>query len=181
VFNYTLARGGKIDYYDGHGADLIYEMAIAKSSQGQALPNSTFPPGGVIKQEIDGGRGLGQFEVYPCMVAFDDGTFLGPPFLFTFLMQMRADNAKGFGAIITDLKSARDSADPKTFLNDRVKRVRKSGRSAEERYRYLEIVASALSPSGNTPLDKKTIVDFISGLEAEEEMLASHSTIRERE
>lgn len=116
------------------------------------------------------------------MVAFDDGTFIGPPFLFTFLIQMRADNAKTFGAIITDLKSARDSADPKTFLNDWVKRVRKSGgRSAEERYRYLEIVASALSPSGNAPLDKKTIIDFISGLETEEEMLARQSTIRKRE
>lgn len=65
VFNYTLARGGKIDYYDGRGADLIYEMAIAKSSQGQALPNSTFPPGGVIKQEIDGGRGPGHLRCTP--------------------------------------------------------------------------------------------------------------------
>jgi len=111
VFNYTFTHGGKTDYYDGRGADLAYDLAIAKTSQ-QALPNSTFP-GGVVGQEINGGRAHGQFEVYPCMVAFDDGAFIGPLSLMKFLMQMRADSAKAFGALVADLKSARDSADPK--------------------------------------------------------------------
>jgi hypothetical protein len=179
VFNYTFTHGGKTDYYDGRGADLVYEMAIAKSRQ-QALPNSTFPPGGVVEQEINGGKGHGQFEVYPCMVAFDDGTFIGPASLVKFLMKMRADSAK---ALVADLKSARDSADPKTFLTNRAQQVKRTskGRSGEEPYRYLEIVASGLSSSGNTPLDRKTITDHVSALQAQQEMLVKQSTFRKTE
>lgn len=182
VFNYTFTHGGKTDYYDGHGADLVYEMAIAKSSH-QALPNSTFPPGGVVEQEIKGGRQHGKFEVYPCMVAFDDGTFIGPPSLVKFLMQMRADSAKAFGALVADLKSARDSADPKAFLTNRAQQVKRTskGRPSEEPYRYLEIVASGLSSSGNTPLDRKTITDHVSALLAQQEMLVKQSTFRKTE
>jgi hypothetical protein len=182
VFNYTFTHGGKTDYYDGRGADLVYEMAIAKSSQ-QPLPNSSFPPGGVVEQDVKGSRGHGQFEVYPCMVAFDDGTFIGPPSLVKFLMQMRTDSAKAFGALIADLKSARDSADPKAFLTNRAQQVKRTskGRLGEEPYRYLEIVASGLSSSGNTPLDRKTITDDVSALQAQQEMLAKQSTFRKTE
>ena len=182
VFSYTFTQGGKTDYYDGRGADLVYEMAIAKSSQ-QPLPNSTFPPGGVIEQGINGGKGHGQFEVYPCMVAFDDGTFIGPASLVKFLMQMLADNAKAIGALVADLKSARDSADPKTFLTNRAQQVKRTskGRSGEEPYRYLEIVASGLSSSGNTTLDRKTITDHVSALQAQQEILIKQSTSRKTE
>jgi len=156
-------------------------MAIAKSSQ-QALPNSTFPPGGVVEQEVNVSRGPGQFQVYPCMVAFDDRTFVGPPSVVKFLMQMRADSAKAFGALVADLKSARDSADPKIFLTNRAQEVKRTskGRSGEEPYRYLEIVASGLSSSGNTALDRKTITDQVSALQAQQEMLIKHSTFARR-
>lgn len=173
VFNYTFTHGGKTDYYGTHGADLVYEMAMVKGSPEQTLPNSNLAPGIVIKQEISGGRGHGQFEVFPCMVAFEDGTFIGPPSLSKFLMHMRADNAKALGALIADLKIARDSVDPKTFLTNRAKQIKRisRGRSDEEPYHYLEIVASGLSPSGNTPQDRKIITDHVSALQAQQEML----------
>ncbi|SRR5713226_3975281 len=182
VFNYTFTHGGKTDYYDGRGADLIYEMAIAKNSQ-QVLPNSSFPPGGVVEQGVKGGRGHGQFEVYPCMVAFDDGTFIGPPLLVKFLTQMRSDSAKAFSALVADLKSARDSAAPKAFLTNRARQVKRTskGRLGEEPYRYLEIVASGLSSNGNTPLDRKTITDHVSALQGQQEMLVQQSTFRKTE
>jgi hypothetical protein len=182
VFNYASTHGGKTDYYGGRGADLVYEMAIAKSSQ-QALPNSAFPPGGVVEQEINAGREHGQFEVYPCMVAFDDGTFIGPPSMVQLLMQMRADSAKALGGLVADLKSARDSSNPKTFLTNRAQQVKRTskGRSGEELYRYLEIVASGLSSSGNTPLDRKTITAHVSALQAQQEMLVKQSTFRKTE
>jgi hypothetical protein len=52
------------------------------------------------------------------------------------------------------------------------------GRSDEEPYRYLEIVASALSESGNTPIDGKTVSEHVSALEAEQEMLVEQSTLK---
>jgi len=178
VFNYTFTHGGKTDYYGALGEDFVYEMAMAKGSPEQTLPNSTLPPGGVVKQEIRGGRGHGQFEMYPCVVAFEDGTFIGPPSLSTFLTHMRADNAKAFGALIADLRLARDSVDPKALLTNRAKQIKRigKGRSDEEPYRYLEIVASELSPSGNTPLDRKIITDHVSALQAQQEMLVEQST-----
>ena len=178
IINYTFTHGGKTDYYGALGTDLVYEMAMVRGSGDQILPNSTFPPGGIMKQEIRGGGRHGQFEVFPCVVAFEDGTFIGPPWLSKFLMDMRADNAKAFGALISDLKLARDSVDAKTFLINRAKQIKRisKGSSDEEPYRYLEIVASGLSPSGNTPLDRKTITGYISGLQAQQEMLVEQST-----
>jgi len=183
IFNYTFTHAGKTDYYSGHGADLVYEMAFSKGGPEQTLPNSIFPPGGALTEKIYGGRGRGEFDVYPCMVAFDDGTFIGPPFLMKALMGMRADNAKAFGALVVDLKSARDSADPKTFLTNRAKQIKRitRGRSGEEPYRYLEIVASSLSPSGSTPLDKKTITAHISALKAQQETLVRQSKFTKTE
>jgi hypothetical protein len=180
ILNYTFTHCGKTDYYDGHATDLVYEMAISRGSREQALPNSNFSPGGVVKQEMYGGRRHGQFEVYPCLVAFEDGTFIGPPYLWEILTHMRADNAKGFDALIADLKLARDSADPRTFLTNRAKQIKRmsKGRSDEEPYRYLEIVASALSESGNTPIDGKTVSEHVSALEAEQEMLVEQSTLK---
>ena len=180
VFNYTFAHGGKTDYYDGRGADLIYEIASAKNTQ-QVLPS--FPPGGVVEQDVKGGSGHGQFQVYPCMVLFDDGTFIGPPVLVKFLTQMRLDTAKGFGALVADLKSARDSADPRAFLTRRAQQVKRAsnGRLGEEPYRYLEIVASSLSSNGNTSLDRKSISDHISALQAQRETLVQQSRFRNAE
>jgi hypothetical protein len=178
IFNRTFIQGGKTTYYGTSGADLVYEMALAKASQEQVSPNSTFPPGGVVHEEISGGIGHGQFEVYPCMVAFEDGTFIGPRSEFELLVQMRAGSAKEFAALVADLKSAQGSSDPKTFLADRAKHIKRTstGRLAEEPYSYLQVVASSLSASGNTPLDRKTITEHISGLQAEQEMLVQQST-----
>jgi len=178
VFNYTFTHGGKTDYYGALGADLVYEMAMVRGGGGQTLPNSTFPPGGIMKQEVRGGGRHGQFAVFPCMVLFEDGTFVGPSSLSKFLMDMRADNAKAFGALIADLKLARDSVDAKAFLTNRAKQIKRisKGRSDEEPYRYLEIVASGLSPSGNTSLDRRVISDHISGLQTQQEMLVEQST-----
>ena len=182
VFNYAFTHGGITDYHDGRGADLVYEMAIAKSSE-QALPNSAFPPGGVFEQEVNGGREHGQFEMYPCMVLFDDGTYIGPPSPVQILMQLRSDSAKALGSLVADLKSARDSSNPKTFLKNRAQQVKRTskGRPSEEPYRYLEIVASGLSSSGNTPLDRKAITDHVSTLQAQQEMLVKQSTFRKTE
>src|SRR5262249_41872522 len=172
VFNHTFTHGGKTDYYAGTGTDLVSEMAIAKSSPEQTLSNSTFTPAGVVKQEIRGGGRDGQFEVFPCLVVFDDGTFVGPSSLWKILRKARANHAKAIGALVADLKLAQDSADPKTLLTNRAKQVKKisKGRSDEEPYRYLEIVASALSQTGNTPLDRKTLTDHLSALQAQQEM-----------
>jgi len=68
ILNYTFAHDGKTDYYGGHGADLVYEMAVSKQNPKQ----TTFLPGVVIKQEITGQRGHGQFrfrraeQIHPC-------------------------------------------------------------------------------------------------------------------
>src|SRR6267154_678751 len=174
VLNYTFAHNGKTDYYDGHGVDLVYEMAVSKQNPEQ----TTFLPGVVIKQEIAGQRGHGQFEVFPCMVGFEDGTFTGPHSLWEFLVQMRGENAKAFSALVADLQSAHDASDPKTFLVNRAKQVKKTSRgtSGDEPYRYLEIVASGLSLSGNTLLDRKAIADSISALQAEQEFLVKQSS-----
>ncbi len=183
VFNYTFSDSGKTDYYGALGEDLVYEMAMVKSSHEGTLPNSTLPPGGVVKQEIRGGRGHGQFEVYPCMIAFEDGTFIGPPSLSKFLTHMRADNAKAFGALIDDLKLARDSIDPKTFLTNRAKQIKRisTGRSGEEPYRYLEIVASELSLSRNAPPNRQIITDLVSALQTQREMLVEQSNLGKTE
>ncbi len=183
VFNYTLTHGGKTDYYGALGTDLVYEMAMVRGSGEQSLPNSSLPPGGVLKQEIRGSGREGQFAVFPCMVSFEDGTFIGPRSLSKFLMHMRANNAKAFGALIDDLKLARDSVDPRTFLTNRAKQIKRisKGRSDEEPYRYLEIVASGLSPSGNIPLDRKIITDHVSALQVQREMLVEQSNLGKTE
>ena len=179
LINYTFTHGGKTDYYGALGTDLVYEMAIVRGSGDQILPNSTFPPGGIMKQEVRGGGRHGQFAVFPCMVMFEDGAFIGPTWLSRDLMHMRADNAKAIGALIADLKLARDSVDPKTFLTNRAKQIKKisKGRSDEEPYRYLEIFASELSPSGSTILDRKVITDLVSALQRQQELLVEQSTL----
>jgi hypothetical protein len=179
VINHTYTHGGKTDYYGALGTDLVYEMAMMKGSGDQTLPNATFPPGGVVKQEVRGGGRHGQFAVFPCMVLFEDGTFIGPTWLSKDLMHMRADNAKAIGALIADLKLARDSPDPETFLINRAKQIKRisEGKSGEEPYRYLEIVASGLSPSGTTPMNRKTITTHISALQTQQEMLIEQSTL----
>jgi hypothetical protein len=174
VLNYTFAHDGKTDYYDGHGTDLVYEMAVSKQHPKQA----SFSSGTVNKKEISGPRGRGRFEVYPCMVAFEDGTFIGPASVWDFLVRARADNAKALGALIADLRSAHDSSDAKTFLVNRARRVKNmsSGTSGEEQYRFLEIVASGLSASGNTPLDRNAIADSISALQAQQAFLIKQAS-----
>jgi hypothetical protein len=183
VLNYTFAHDGKTDYYDGRGADLVYEMAVSRHSGEQDVASSNFLPGVVIKQEISGPRGHGQFEVFPCMVAFEDGTFIGPRSLWEFLVQMRAENAKALNALIADLRSAHDSSDPKTFLAIRAKQLKEmsKGTSGDEPYRFLEIVASGLSASGNTLIDRRAIAKSISALEAEQEFLTRQSSFGKTE
>jgi hypothetical protein len=180
VLNYTFTDGGKTDYYDGHGEDLLYEMALLKGSRKKARPNSTLLPGEILKQEIRGGGEHGKFEVFPCMVAFEDATSVGPPTLLTFVMQMRAEIAKEIGALIADLKLAQDSANPTLVLTNRAKQIERTnvGRMGEEPYRYLEVVAAELS-TDSTALNRRVIDDHISALHAQQEVLIKQSTVGE--
>jgi len=48
-------------------------------------------------------------------------------------------------------------------------------------FHLARIVASGLSQSGNTPLDRKTLTDHMSSLQAQQEMLVEQSTFNKTE
>ena len=174
VLTYTVKRGGRTDYYSGLGKDFVYEMAVAQYSKKPTPPNSTLRPGEVYRTQLGRGKTSRAFEVYPCMVAFDDGTGIGPASVLTMLMRMRSDNAKLLGELIADLELARDSGDPRAALLVRAKRLKQNWGTVTHA-RYLEAEASQLSKAPDASLDRKRIAGDIAVLRAQKEALLEHS------
>ena len=159
--DYTLTRGGRTDHYGTVGEEFLYQMALARHA---------FAPGAVHKLEIAGGKVPGRYDVYPCLAAFDDGTFVGLALAARGLENMRSSSADQFGALIRDLQSALDSTDPKAVLASRIRAGKKTRAWTSG---YLDTVAADLS--GAPALDKKVLTDHISALRAQQQMLMDQS------
>jgi hypothetical protein len=157
VMTYTVTRGKESYPSSATGQDFV-----------AAPPNSTLMPG----QTYWGGKVRGPSEVYPCLVAFDDRTGVGPPELLASLMRMRQSRAEFLGTMIREMEAARAADDPKAALMLRAKRsplVTTSRGAGNTRIttnapvrRYLEVIAETLSGTRNSPLDQKLLAEQIS-------------------
>jgi hypothetical protein len=123
ILTFSQTRGGKTNYFGARGKDLVYELALAQSARRAAPSGSSFSPGERYRLEIWRGRVPGQIEVYPCVAVFDDGTGIGPSEGLRSVQTDRWVYAKTLETLITELGLARDSADPKSTLLLRAKRI----------------------------------------------------------
>jgi len=190
VLTYTITRGSKTDYYGAIGKDLTNEIALERTSKKSSSSNNTFPPGQTNHMQLWRGRSPGQFNVYPCMVAFGDRTGIGPPQVFRFVMGMRQNRATFLGMLIADLEAARGYDDPKSALIARAKRTRNRRVETSQRADRSQVVtnapslapflgheASQLIGRRDVARDRQTLTDDVSILRAQHSVLLEHSTI----
>src|SRR6516225_3610881 len=69
-----------------------------------------------LRREFWSGRFPGRFEVYPCLVAFEDGTYFWSRQVMQSIIRNRQFYVRRLDRLIAELEAVRGSDDPKTTL-----------------------------------------------------------------
>ena len=187
-------RGAKTDRYDAEGVDFVQDMALRmRYTPKSDLSSLAILPSGTFRKELWSGRFPGRFEVYPCLVVFEDGTYLGPRELMRRVVGDRQSRARTLGRLIAELEAARGAGDPKATLTRRAEhfaRLEESGPQMEEVTEGTGVrIISSVDPiapdlkeaashlSGAAAADRAALANDISTFRTQQEFLVARSKL----